>query len=87
MTMDIFAKDKLKTLILTVIIGFPLYYGFMQIVLLGGDNFYIYLTIFMMFFTLLMTLLVPNVIMPLFNTYKDLDENRSDLKKKIEVLA
>jgi STE24 endopeptidase len=85
--MDIFAKDKLKTLIITIIIGFPLYYGFMQIVLLGGDNFYIYLTIFMMCFTLLMTLLVPNVIMPLFNKYDELDDTRIDLKNKIEELA
>lgn len=51
----------------------------------GGEQFYLYLTGFTIVMMILMVNLVPNVIMPLFNDYKDLPEG--DLRSGIEDLA
>ena len=72
MTVGVYISDKIKEYILTAVIGLPIYYGFMWLVIWGGEKFYIYVSIFMAVTIILMVNLVPNVIMPLFNKYEDL---------------
>jgi STE24 endopeptidase len=78
MTVGVYISDKIKEYILTAVIGLPIYYGFMWLVIWGGEQFYIYVSIFMAVTIILMVNLIPNVIMPLFNNYTDLPEG--DLK-------
>jgi STE24 endopeptidase len=51
----------------------------------GGENFYIYMFIFIVIFTFLMLWIVPNFIMPLFNKYEEVEEG--ELRSKIYSLA
>ena len=85
MTLGLFISDKIKEYVLTAIIGLPIYYGFMWLVIWGGDQFYIYVSIFTSVTIILMVNLVPNVIMPLFNKYEDLEDGK--LKDEIVKLA
>ena len=85
MTIGLFISDKIKEYVLTAIIGLPIYYGFMWLVIWGGDQFYIYVSIFTSVTIILMVNLVPNVIMPLFNKYEDLEDGK--LKDEIVKLA
>jgi len=71
-TINLFITDKFKGIILAFLLGGPIYYGFMAMIQYGGEQFYIYLFAFTVVTTLIMVNLVPNVIMPLFNEYKDL---------------
>ena len=57
----------------------------MKLIDWGGDLFFIYLFGACFVLMLIFMHVVPNYIMPLFNTYKDLEEG--SLKTKIEVLA
>jgi STE24 endopeptidase len=85
MTVGVYISDKIKEYILTAVIGLPIYYGFMWLVILGGEMFYIYVSIFMAVTIILMVNLIPNFIMPLFNKYDDLEDG--PLKDKIVKLA
>lgn len=85
MTIGVYISDKIKEYILSAVIGLPVYYGFMWLVIWGGEQFYIYVSIFVAVTIILMVNIVPNVIMPLFNTYTDLPEGK--LKDEIVKLA
>ncbi len=85
MTIGIYISDKIKEYILTAVIGLPIYYGFMWLVIWGGEKFYIYVSIFVAVTIILMVNIIPNVIMPLFNTYTELQEGT--LKNEIVKLA
>ena len=50
-----------------------------------GDMFFVYGGIFITFFVLLMLVIAPLVIMPLFNKYEPMEDNK--LKKEVESLA
>jgi STE24 endopeptidase len=84
-TLGLFFSDKVKSLLLTMIIGGPFVALLLQIIRLGGDYFYIYTWAFMFCFSVLMMTLVPTVIMPLFNKYEPLEDG--DLKRRIYALA
>jgi STE24 endopeptidase len=85
MTVGVYISDKIKEYILTAVIGLPIYYGFMWLVIWGGEMFFIYVSIFMAVTIILMVNLIPNFIMPLFNKYDDLEDG--PLKDKIVKLA
>ena len=85
MTIGVYISDKIKEYIITAVIGLPIYYGFMKLLEWGGDMFYIYVSIFVAVTIILMVNIVPNVIMPLFNEYKDLEEGK--LRNEIVKLA
>ena len=69
------------TLILTPIIYYPL----LRIIAETGDNFFIYAGLFITVFMLIIIVIAPLVIMPLFNKFDPIEENL--LKKDIEALA
>lgn len=85
MTLATFRSDRLKSLLLTIILGGPIYYGIMRIIETGGPNFYIYLSLFSIVTIILMINIIPNVIMPLFNKYTELED--AVLRQRIEELA
>ena len=63
----------------------PLLYGLLWIVYSTGENFYLYAGIFLTVGVLLLVILIPFVIMPIFNKFEPLEENL--IKKDIEALA
>jgi len=85
MTMGLFFSDKLKGLLLSILIGGPFIALFLKIIEWGGDKFYIYVWVFTVVFSLFMMTIVPVFIMPLFNKYEPLPEG--ELKTRIYALA
>lgn len=81
----LFFTDKVKSLLLTFVIGGPFVAILMRIIKWGGQHFYIYVWAFMFVFSVFMMTIVPVVIMPMFNKYEKLPE--SQLKTRIYELA
>lgn len=84
-TLGLFFSDKVKSLLLTCVIGGPFVSILLKIIKWGGDHFYIYVWGFMFLFSSFMMTIAPTVIMPLFNKYEPLPD--SELKTKIYALA
>jgi len=84
-TSKLFFTDKLKSFLLSNIIGLPVAALVLMIIKWGGDYFYIYIWAFMFLFSVLMMTIVPVFIMPLFNKYEALKDG--DLKTRIFALA
>ena len=84
-TYGLFFTDKIKSLILTFLIGGPFIALLLKIIKMGGDYFYMYVWGFMFVFSVFMMTIVPVFIMPLFNKYEPLPDG--DLKTQIYQLA
>lgn len=85
MTVGLFFSDELKGLVLSVIIGFPLLLGLFSLIKASPSIWWIWGFLLVTAFQLLMTVLYPLVIAPLFNKFTPLEEGR--LKEKLENLA
>nr|KAJ3422053.1 CAAX prenyl protease 1 [Polyrhizophydium stewartii] len=84
-TMGLFLSDTAKSLAFTLVIGAPVLAGFLAIIQWAGPNFYFYVWLFVMGFQLVLMVLYPTVIQPLFNKFEPLPEG--ELKEKIQALA
>lgn len=84
-TLGLFFSDKVKSTVLTFLIGGPFVAALLTIIKWGGEYFYLYVWAFMFIFSIVMMTLVPVFIMPLFNKYETLPD--SDLKTRIYALA
>ncbi len=84
-TISIFIKDLIISLTLSIAFTNPIILMVVYLIEIGGDYFYIYVEIFCIFTTLLMTLIWPNFIAPLYNKFTELPEG--ELKDKIKVLS
>eukprot|EP00386_Alphamonas_edax_P011817 GDKI01037177.1.p1 GENE.GDKI01037177.1~~GDKI01037177.1.p1 ORF type:complete len:438 (-),score=100.56 GDKI01037177.1:230-1543(-) len=84
-TYILFFGDMIKTLALTCVFGGPVTCVIVYIVRRFAQTFYIWLWGFTMTLSLVMSILYPNVIAPLFNKFEPLGD--LELKKKIEDLA
>jgi STE24 endopeptidase len=84
-TLGLFFSDKIKSLILTFVIGGPFVSLLLYIIKAGGEFFYLYVWAFMFAFSVFMMTIVPVFIMPLFNKYEPLVDG--DLKRSIFELA
>jgi len=84
-TLALFFTDKIKSLLLGIIIGVPVLSGILHIIKWGGDYFYLYTWAFLTGFTLIMLTIYPSLIAPLFNKFTPLQDG--DLKAQIEKLA
>lgn len=84
-TVGLFVTDKIKSLLLTMLIGGPFVSLLLYIIQKGGPYFYIYVWAFMFVFSVFMMTIVPVFIMPLFNKYEPLPDG--ELKKQIFELA
>jgi len=85
MTMGLFISDKIKGLLLSMVIGGPFIALLLKIIKMGGEHFHLYVWAFCFVFSLFMMTIYPVVIMPMFNKYEDLPEN--ELKTRIYALA
>jgi STE24 endopeptidase len=84
-TFSLFVTDKIKSLLLTIVIGGPFAALLLSIIQRGGEFFYIYVWAFLFCFSVFMMTLVPVFIMPLFNKYEPLPDGA--LKTRIYELA
>jgi len=84
-TPKLFFMDRIKSLFLTFVLGCPVIAIVIKLIHWGGENFYLYVWVFTIAFSSFMMMIVPVVIMPLFNTYKPLEEG--PLKDKTVSLA
>eukprot|EP01118_Nematostelium_gracile_P008124 TRINITY_DN267_c0_g2_i2.p1 TRINITY_DN267_c0_g2~~TRINITY_DN267_c0_g2_i2.p1 ORF type:complete len:438 (+),score=63.37 TRINITY_DN267_c0_g2_i2:64-1377(+) len=85
LTMRTYISDKIKSILLLMVIGTPTIAALIHIIRWGGPHFYIYAFIFITCFTLLMVTIYPTFIAPLFNTFTPLQEG--ELRTEIERLA
>ncbi|KAJ3085354.1 CAAX prenyl protease 1 [Quaeritorhiza haematococci] len=84
-TLGLFFADFLKGLLISGIIGVPVVAAFLWIIQWTGDNFALYVWLFMLVFQLVMVTIYPTLIQPLFNKFTPLEEG--ELKDKIHALA
>ncbi|CCJ30223.1 unnamed protein product [Pneumocystis jirovecii] len=84
-TPSLFITDLLKSQILLIVIGGPVLFVFLKIVAYFGQIFFYYLWLFVLVFQIVMILIYPAFIQPLFNKLTPLPEG--ELKTKVENLA
>ncbi|XP_076637368.1 CAAX prenyl protease 1 homolog [Colletes latitarsis] len=80
-----FVKDQLLKFVVAQVTAVPLLCAMIWIIKNGGDYFFLYLWIFVIFVTIIMMILYPEFIAPLFDKYTPLPDG--ELKTKIEALA
>ncbi len=84
-TPKVFVLDKLKSWLLSLLIGAPLFALIIWLFEISGDLFWIWAWIVMSAFSLFMMLFYSNLIVPLFNKQKPLEEGK--LRDAIESFA
>ncbi len=84
-TVGLWIKDAIKSLVLSILIMSPITAAFLWTVNWAGQNFYLAVWIVMAVIQLVMLLIYPTFIQPLFNKFEPLPEG--DLKTSIEALA
>lgn len=82
---DLFIYDMVIESGLMLIIYPPIIFGYLRVVELGGEYFFIFMQFFIIIVALTLTWIHPNFIAPLFNEFKEL--NNPLLKVKIHHLA
>jgi len=84
-TLWIFLYDECVSTTVSIVLGIPIFYGFLWVVEAGGEYFYIYVEIFIIVIVFILMTIYPNWIAPLFNKYTELEDGT--LKTKINNLA
>ena len=84
-TAGLWVTDKLKGLVLTCVIGFPLLWALLSLVRWAGNSWWIWGFALVFGFQLLMLVLYPKLILPLFNKLTPLPEG--DLRTRLMALG
>ncbi|MBI3524647.1 MAG: M48 family metallopeptidase [Betaproteobacteria bacterium] len=84
MSWQLFLGDLLKQGLLTILIGAPLLLAVLWLMTVMGEYWWLYVWLFWLVFNLLVLLLYPTLIAPLFNKFTPLDN--PELKARIEAL-
>lgn len=84
-TLGLWAKDKVKSLLLSLLFGCPIVAALIWTIKWGGENFYLAVWVLLAAIQFFMILIFPTFIQPLFNKFEALSEG--SLKKAIEALA
>ncbi|CCH46105.1 CAAX prenyl protease 1 [Wickerhamomyces ciferrii] len=84
-TRTLWITDAFKSILLTVLLGFPILAGFLKVIDYFGDSFVFYVWIFLMSVQVIAIAIYPTLIQPLFNKLTPLEEG--ELKESIENLA
>lgn len=84
-TLSIWFSDIIKSFLVMIVLGTLLLSALLLMLKYMGGSWWIWAWIILLMFQLLMTILYPTVIAPLFNTFTPLEA--SDLKSGIEKLA
>jgi STE24 endopeptidase len=85
-TLKTWGLDRLKALFLAVLLGFPLLALVLQLIEWTGPNWWVWAAVLVIAFQLLLMLVAPAVIMPLFNKFTPLPEG-STLRERLFALA
>src|SRR6476646_3360313 len=85
-TVKTWVLDRLKGLLLAVLLGFPLLALVLKLIEWTGPNWWIWAAVLVVAFQLLLMLIAPAVIMPLFNKFTPLPEG-STLRERLFALA
>src|SRR5436190_2279844 len=85
-TVKTWVLDRLKGFLLAVLLGFPLLVLVLKLVEWTGPNWWIWAAAVVIAFQLLLLLIAPAVIMPLFNNFTPLPEG-STLRERLFALA
>jgi len=85
-TMKTWALDRVKGFLLAVLLGFPLLVLVLKLIEWTGPNWWIWAAVLVIAFQLLLMLIAPAVIMPLFNKFTPLPEG-STLRERLFALA
>ncbi len=85
MTFPLFLSDLLKGTVISVVIAFPVLFILFWFMEKTGDLWWIYAFLFISFVQILLTLLYPVLIAPLFNRFEPLEEG--ELKERLSNLA
>jgi STE24 endopeptidase len=85
MTVGLFFVDEMKSVVLSAVIGFPLLLGLFALIKAAPSFWWVWGFVLVTAFQLVMTVLYPVVIAPLFNKFTPLEEG--SLKEKLESLA
>lgn len=84
MTMRLFIIDQLKSTTLALVIGVPLIYLVMWLMQKLGNSWWLWVWLVLVALNLLMLVIYPTIIAPIFNKFSPLDD--LELKTKIEQL-
>ena len=84
-TITTFITDKAISFCLTIVFGFPVIGAIIYCVRNGGEYFYFYVWLFLFVFSLVMMIIAPTIIMPLFNKFTPLEAGK--LRTAIEELS
>src|SRR5438552_1274936 len=85
-TVKTWVLDRLKGFLLAVLLGFPLLALVLKLIEWAGPNWWIWAAAVVIAFQLLLLLIAPAVIMPLFNKFTPLPEG-STLRERLFALA
>jgi STE24 endopeptidase len=84
-TPRLYVIDKIKGLVLALLIGVPFLYVVLRLIDAAGRHWWIWVFLFVLGFQLLMVVLYPSLIAPLFNKFEPLNEG--ELRRRILALA
>ena len=85
-TVKTWVLDRLKGFLLAVLVGFPLLALVLKLIEWTGSNWWIWAALLVIAFQLLLMLIAPAVIMPLFNKFTPLPDG-STLRERLFALA
>ena len=83
-TPALFMADLAKSTVLAVVVGAPVLFAVLWLMAAMGDRWWLYVWLFWLGFNLLVMLLYPTLIAPLFNKFSPLEN--PELKARIEAL-
>jgi STE24 endopeptidase len=84
-TFKTYVADRIKGLVLSLVLGIPFLYALMALVTRSGPLWWLWSALFVIGFQFLLMILFPLVIAPLFNKFTPLQDG--DLKRELEALA
>jgi STE24 endopeptidase len=84
-TFRLYLTDKFKGLLLAIVIGIPFLFGVLWLMEVTGAYWWAWALVFILAFQLLMVVLYPTLIAPLFNKFEPLQEGQ--LRERILALA
>lgn len=77
-----YLSDKIKTIIISIILGFLFLFGFFKIIFSGFNYWWLSLSIFIIAVIFLINIIFPTLLLPLFYKFEKLSND--SLRKKIE---
>jgi STE24 endopeptidase len=84
-TLPLYVKDKVRAFLIGIVIGVPFLFTVLWLMERRGSYWWVWLFVFVMAFQLLIVLIYPTLIAPLFNKFEPLKEG--ELRDRILALA